>query len=783
MSKKISLFRVKYSKDGRRFLVREADLKGKRLENPLLLKKALKSKKEVLKEVVLTNGPSKEGYIGFWEWDNKNQDVPELIDAQYRYDISPIYIKNINDIHELDDLKKYIMGRINNIPKDQRVLLTIAPKKSSNERLGVLVDGDTFQYNTDRSAVLKQAVERIPYYRIEAKDIFTIKEGVRIYKNLCLENREGFLQIQDINFSKIKGAEGVIRKLIETRLSLEYSQRDQIIDETDRERLKQALEAMNSKSIYDELSETFGYSQETSELFVNSFINQMIDQLAIKTIDQKVIETVFWKSDFLVKECEKLLETKWKQEQNSRLDEIKQNYFAEVKEIESKSSLQIKEIQNEWADKITTAKAEYESQLSIVQEEYFLKKEAIIEKVAQLESQLKREKEELEFARSELNKVCCQVEEEERKVSKLEEQADFYKSLGDDTLAATEKKIIQAKNSMSEFITELFTILPISRELSQTPEKNNERIANCSELEEVKRTDELSQYSSNGLLIAEGSLEDFCPSDYEIEEHNDWIEELDLIRFNLGDSADIPFISDKFDLLLSSFLYASFITKETLFLVGPYGEEIAQAFSIALFGEPAIVIDSSVVKSQDLSIELNSLPNKVVVITNSYKSDFVERSLPFLKKSEKQIFISYPYLEDMEMESKGVFNYGLPVLTECFIENPPYDLEYLPGKRKEEFSEYVNVEAKPNDISFLNGLKLNRIVSNRLNILLSTIKMLLSSHGGSKIKQEKDIDILLGVVPLAVLTNNTQMISKENQLFEELSDEVKEVIEHLYVIY
>lgn len=88
---------------------------------------------------------------------------------------------------------------------------------------------------------------------------------------------------------------------------------------------------------------------------------------------------------------------------------------------------------------------------------------------------------------------------------------------------------------------------------------------------------------------------------------------------------------------------------------------------------------------------------------------------------KKQIIWTHPYVEDMLIEPKGLYNYMLPVLSECFIGSLPA-LETWPSKRAEKFQPYVSEEKQSLRISAFKRLGLSKLLLGQLTRVLSDAK-------------------------------------------------------------
>lgn len=106
----------------------------------------------------------------------------------------------------------------------------------------------------------------------------------------------------------------------------------------------------------------------------------------------------------------------------------------------------------------------------------------------------------------------------------------------------------------------------------------------------------------------------------------------------------------------------------------------------------------------------------------------------------------------MLIEPKGLYNYMLPVLSECFIGSLPA-LETWPSKRAEKFQPYVSEEKQSLRISAFKRLGLSKLLLGQLTRVLSDAKCILENPA-----KDKDLELLFGVLPLCVLTGRLDVL-------------------------
>ena len=115
---------------------------------------------------------------------------------------------------------------------------------------------------------------------------------------------------------------------------------------------------------------------------------------------------------------------------------------------------------------------------------------------------------------------------------------------------------------------------------------------------------------------------------------------------------------------------------------------------------------------------------------------------------------------------KGLYHYMLPLFSECFIRAVP-SLDLWPGKRAEDFEEYTSTKRSPLRLAGFKRLGLSRLLLNRLESVLSDAKAMFDTPA-----EEKDMEILLGLLPLSVLTGRRNVLRETVE--SDISRAVKE---------
>lgn len=358
---------------------------------------------------------------------------------------------------------------------------------------------------------------------------------------------------------------------------------------------------------------------------------------------------------------------------------------------------------------------------------------------------------EISDAQNELNKVSQQRLQVEKEIQSLQEQvisaqsqldklkseAARYEALGNDALKAVQTKISAAQNDVAEFIAELSMFMPQPVPVS---------------------SDRQTEWK-----YTPGSANGYEKDDFEVNES--WDDELSLLEGNLQ---SVLSVDDGLCCLLSAFLYAAYIQNVPLLIAGPCSLEFANALSASVSGKTAGVLTLSADTDMALIGEIAENTDKVIAVQNVFCKDWNTISLQSLTQIKKPVIWTHPYVEDLIIEPKGLYNYVLPIFTECFVEAPPKG-GFVPGIKSDKFSPYTPAEKLQIRIKAVNQLGLSKLLLNRLQRIMSDAANMLGIDSG-------DMEFLFAMLPLAVLTGQTERLQEALEAEKNISDSVKKEI-------
>lgn len=342
--------------------------------------------------------------------------------------------------------------------------------------------------------------------------------------------------------------------------------------------------------------------------------------------------------------------------------------------------------------------------------------------------------------REEEHQLISKIETARGELDSLNENIAQAEKLGDDTVVAVQNKIAEAQNDMAGFIADVSAYLPMSKAPS------SEVKANLWNYERAKKQN--------------------CAEDIELLK--DWKDEFYLLWDNLADmfSVNADIVG-----MLSAFLYSAFVNCMPVLFAGPCGNELADAVSISICGSDAGKLTLGNECDFKVVSNIDKYDEKFISVQNMFSKGWSDILPQTFAGTEKHVFWSHPYAEDLILEPTGLYNYMMPLLSECFIEAIKVGA-VIPGQRAETFKEYSSDKQRPLRIAAFKELKLSKLFLKQLGNILSDAKAILDDDA-----KEKDIEILCGLLPIAILTGKRDVLKEIIENETGVSSAVKKEVE------
>lgn len=352
---------------------------------------------------------------------------------------------------------------------------------------------------------------------------------------------------------------------------------------------------------------------------------------------------------------------------------------------------------------------------------------------------LKNEKETLEAQRQ---AVLSEVTAAQNKKVELLREIEKYEALGKETVQAVQDKIGAAQKNMAEFIADLSVFMP------QKSVENSKSY----ELKPASR-----------WTFVHGTAHD---AEEDIEMCGNWKEILGL----LWDNLKLAGVGSQWSGMLSSFLYSAFLHRMPILLAGPNAEAIASALSLTVYGKSLDVLKCC--GEQDLDAITEYKKSLLAAIANPFHPDWI-MCIPQTSNNGFTIWL-HPFIEDLQIEPRSLYNYVYPVFTECFVDQPPLGEKMLAGRKKETYAEFQADEHYRAKMGPIKKLGMSRLIVNRLQTVLADAKCMGAVS-------DLSMEYLFGLLPLSVLGGKQQflaeLLGEEKNLTAEVKTELQRYIE------
>ena len=267
--------------------------------------------------------------------------------------------------------------------------------------------------------------------------------------------------------------------------------------------------------------------------------------------------------------------------------------------------------------------------------------------VSQLRKELEKEQNALEQKRirqrMEWEKMQKEMVEAEDRLKKAKEEAEHYESLGVRSLESVRERLNLARKEASEFLADLAIF-------GSSGEKAHTAPAACLPVE-----------GTAAFRFRPG----IGPDD--AERIQSVSELFDEVCYNLERAGMGRLHSPE----LAAVLLGAFFTKTSLFLAGPFGEQVADAFSCAVTGQHTAVLECRGEWDSSVMERILGGDDAVILVKEPFQGRWVDRLLPALETSEKMGVFVHPYFDDLSLEPAGIYEYALPILLDVFAEGRP----------------------------------------------------------------------------------------------------------------
>lgn len=311
---------------------------------------------------------------------------------------------------------------------------------------------------------------------------------------------------------------------------------------------------------------------------------------------------------------------------------------------------------------------------------------------------LEEKKEEHKNIQTQIQQIQSQILLSQNKLVSIQGEIAEQEQLAEQITIKVQEKIERAKRNTADFVSELMF---------------SSAFSDKSVVHEIadKNEDEKKLYIPGRT----GATDDF-------DLNSDWNEVLQTITAELPAAG----VKDKMEGPLAALLYAAFFNKIPVMLLGPCGNDIADALSISITGKLAGRLKCFGEVDLDAIQSMHNADDEIVIIENPLQGRWFESLCDELIARRRLYIVTYPYAEDIVIEPKGIFNYMIPILTEMLVNRFP-SRKFIGGKCTEEFKKYVQVKRKNRYLDLMKKMRVSLFSNYMIQTLLTDFHELIKS--------------------------------------------------------
>ena len=316
----------------------------------------------------------------------------------------------------------------------------------------------------------------------------------------------------------------------------------------------------------------------------------------------------------------------------------------------------------------------------------------------------------LRVKREELERIRMEISSTENQLQELKINMTKQEELANDISRKVKERISQARENAADFIAEMAFTLP----------------------------------AVNGANIKEGKI---LETSYVNSSLHEIISSLDIeLR-----AAGIP---NKITKIFACFLYSAYVNDIPILLAGPNGESIADAFSAALFGRTAGIIECSGKYSQTINNDIAASHNEIFMLKNALCDEWISHIPELTSTPGKYFFIVHPFAEDLLIEPQSLFSYVVPCFTELVVDSVP-QRNFAGARNSEKLAKYEHATPKSMHENLLCSIGLNNYTRSRLKALLADFRSIAMFKD-----KETDYDYLFVLFPYMYIKSLTDKLDE-----------------------
>lgn len=327
-----------------------------------------------------------------------------------------------------------------------------------------------------------------------------------------------------------------------------------------------------------------------------------------------------------------------------------------------------------------------------------------------IEEDWKKENDEkISGAENRLNELIDLISNNEKEVMRLNEsirkkqdeliniqrEYEKYSHIGDDVQKAIKKKIEEAKSDISSFVSEVTFLSSI----------------NCNNVTEGIVTEANNEKSV--FIIGEKIKNN-------PDENSSWEETLNTFITELESIGLTEKTKET-----AAVIYSCYVNKYPVLLAGPFGEAIANALSVSINSQMIASLDC--MKWSYFSDFEQVNDESVILVKNLFNSPVKDEILERLSMKDLFFIFTIPFADELQIESKELLNYMLPIFTEdLFTSKPKYD--FVGGVCTDDYEEFIPSQNCNISKKVFKGIEASNYLINRLSVIISNANQMVSNN-------------------------------------------------------
>lgn len=282
-------------------------------------------------------------------------------------------------------------------------------------------------------------------------------------------------------------------------------------------------------------------------------------------------------------------------------------------------------------------RAEFSSEMQSIREEnseMIKNNEEIRKKIEEEQKNLVQQRENLRADHQRKIVQMGQVEKDaEDRALKAQKIAEHYEQLGEKSLSRLREKLAIGRQESEEFLANFVLFGALER-------KEN-------------RASSLREPSS--FLFQSGK----------IAENQEKVLDTEEVLETLEDN--LKAVGATHETELAHFLYGAYQSRTPLLLAGPQGAAVVDAFSCAVTGCHASVLDCCGEWSPDALDTVLKDKRDVVIVKHPFLHRWIDQMVSELGTSGKMWVFVHPYADDLALEPTGLYSYVYPLVLDIFM--------------------------------------------------------------------------------------------------------------------